>query len=57
MKTFERLDSCRSCGSDLEVKTVCAICDQPEQVRCASCYHYVDDPVHTECAVLERETL
>lgn len=49
--TFQRTDSCRNCGRDLEVKAVCPVCGQPEHLHCTHCCHYADDPVHTECMI------
>lgn len=49
--TFDRLDSCRNCGDVLRVKATCGVCEQPRQLHCTGCFHYVDDPVHTECVI------
>jgi len=51
MVEFGRVDCCRNCGSQLEVITVCEICEQPHAFRCSNCYHFVDDPIHTECMI------
>ncbi len=53
MSKFFRVDSCRKCGEALDVLTTCMICDQPSQLKCSNCYHFVDDPIHTDCIILE----
>ena len=53
MSEFARVDSCRNCGVTLEVLTTCMMCDQPSQFKCSNCYHFVDDPIHTNCVILE----
>jgi len=41
-----RLDSCRACGKQLEVKTRCDVCTQPKTFTCKGCTHWADDPPH-----------
>ena len=53
MSEFARVDSCRNCGVTLDVITTCMICDQPSRFKCSNCYHFVDDPIHTNCVILE----
>ncbi len=53
MAEFNRIDSCRNCGEVLNVFATCMICDQPSQFKCSNCYHFVDDPIHTNCVIIE----
>ena len=48
-----RIDSCRNCGEQLEVLHTCMVCEQPSQFQCSNCFHYVDDPIHTECMIFD----
>ena len=53
MSEFNRVDSCRNCCDTLDVLTTCMMCEQPAQFKCSNCYHFVDDPIHTNCVILE----
>ena len=53
MSKSSRVDSCRNCGEALDVLTTCMICDQPSALKCSNCFHFVDDPIHTNCIILE----
>ncbi|WP_268542286.1 hypothetical protein [Candidatus Nitrosotenuis cloacae] len=44
-----RIDCCRSCGNTLEVRKYCEVCSQPIQFICSECFHFADDPTHSEC--------
>ena len=41
-----RIDSCRKCGQELQVTTLCSNCDQPLHFECNNCTVFVDDPIH-----------
>lgn len=49
-----RIDSCRNCGKLLSVLKYCKICTQPIQFRCKYCTKYVDDQIHSRCAIIEK---
>jgi hypothetical protein len=53
MSDFTRIDSCRKCSKLLGVLTTCLICDQPTQFKCSNCHHFVDDPIHTNCVIMD----
>ena len=53
MSEFNKTDSCRNCGEALDVLSTCMICDQPFQFKCSNCFHFVDDPIHTDCVIFD----
>ena len=54
MYDYTRIDSCRNCGEGLDVLSNCLVCDKPAKFQCSHCFHYVDDPIHTECIILDE---
>jgi len=47
-----RIDSCRKCGQELQVITLCSSCDQPLHFECNNCRHFVDDLIHLHGNIL-----
>ena len=41
--------NCRSCGSNLEIITVCKLCNQPLVFACNRCGSFLDEKVHLNC--------
>ena len=52
-----RIDSCSSCGEDVEVLNTCMVCEKPTKFQCSNCFHYVDDPIHTECVIFDDSVI
>lgn len=49
-----RIDCCRNCGVTLKVLEYCKVCKQPLKLQCAKCYHFADDPIHSNCDVIMK---
>lgn len=43
-----RIDSCRKCGTELEMYKICSVCDQPIQFHCRKCDLETDEQIHTD---------
>ena len=41
-----RIDSCRKCGTTLQVMKFCSNCKQPLHFECNNCIVFIDDPIH-----------
>jgi hypothetical protein len=54
-----RIDSCRKCGTKLEVNKKCTVCKEANQFFCHSCNHVADEQIHAVCylAGLEHNLL
>ena len=46
-----RIDSCRKCGTELEVNKRCDVCREANQFFCHSCSHVTDKQIHAACMV------
>ena len=44
-----RIDSCRKCGTELEVEKKCDICRDAIQFFCHSCGNIADEQIHSIC--------
>ena len=44
-----RLDSCRKCGTELEVEKKCDVCRDAIQFFCHHCGHVTDEQIHSVC--------
>ncbi len=44
-----RLESCRKCGNDLEIKQNCFVCTVPIQFHCVKCGADTDEQIHYDC--------
>ncbi len=49
-----QVDSCGNCGEELAIMHTCMVCELPTKFQCVNCFHYVDDPVHTECMIFDE---
>ena len=50
-----RIDSCRKCGTELEVNKRCDVCGEASQFFCHSCSHVTDEQIHATCMVIRLE--
>ena len=41
-----RIDSCRNCGTKLEVIKTCHNCNQPQYFESKSCDSFIDEQIH-----------
>jgi len=41
-----RIDSCRSCGEELQITKLCNECQQPLHFDCSNCNLFIDDPIY-----------
>ena len=41
--------NCRSCGSDLEIISVCESCHQASKLTCNNCGYISDEKIHLDC--------
>lgn len=48
-------ENCHDCGGSLDMVETCVICDKPYLFQCSLCYHWFDDPAHTDCLIQEKE--
>jgi hypothetical protein len=44
-----KVESCRKCGTELEIKQSCSFCISPIQFHCKSCDIDTDIQIHTGC--------
>ena len=44
-----RLDSCRRCGTELEINKRCNACSKPNQFFCHRCGHVTNEQIHFTC--------
>ena len=44
-----RIDSCRKCGTELEVEKKCDVCRDAIQFFCHNCGNIVDEQIHSIC--------
>lgn len=45
-----RVDSCKSCGEQLQVSQTCEICNQPSSFTCSKCKKE-EDQFHLKCTL------
>ena len=48
-----RIDSCRKCGTELQINKKCDVCKNVNQFYCDNCEHITDEQIHARC-YLER---
>jgi len=53
MSEFNQIDSCGHCGESMSIMSTCMVCDKPAQFQCSNCCHFVDDPIHTQCVIID----
>ena len=46
-----RFDSCRKCGTELEINNKCEVCREANQFFCHSCSHVSDEQIHAACRI------
>ena len=46
-----RFDSCRKCGTELEVNKKCNACREANQFFCHNCSHVTDEQIHAVCRI------
>ena len=46
-----RFDSCRKCGTELEVEKKCKICRDVNQFSCHICNYVTDEQIHVVCSL------
>ena len=51
------IDCCHNCGEDLDILNTCVVCDKPTKFQCSSCFHYVNDAMHTECMIFDESVI
>ena len=44
-----RIDSCRKCGTELEVQKKCDVCRDTIQFFCRNCGNTADEQIHSVC--------
>ena len=50
-----RIESCRKCGTELEVNTKCNVCKEAIQFFCHNCSHVTDKQIHSMCKLANIE--
>lgn len=50
-----RIESCRRCGSGLEVNTKCDVCKEANQFFCHKCSYVADKQIHSMCDLANIE--
>ena len=50
-----RIDSCRKCGTELEVESKCEICKSPDQFFCHGCGNITDKQIHFLCNMVHLD--
>jgi len=47
-----KIESCRTCGAELEVKKKCDICSQANQFFCHNCGYEGEEQIHFRCIMM-----
>lgn len=47
-----KIESCRACGTELEVKKKCDICSQANQFFCHNCGYEGEEQIHFQCIMM-----
>ena len=50
-----RIDSCRKCGTGLEVNKKCDVCRKPNQFFCHNCSDVTDEQIHSVCYLISLD--
>ncbi|KEQ56518.1 hypothetical protein AAA799E16_01710 [Marine Group I thaumarchaeote SCGC AAA799-E16] len=48
-----RTDSCRKCGTGLEIKQTCSVCKKPIKFECRECKRESDEQIHSVCRLVD----
>ena len=46
-----RIDSCRTCGIELEINQRCKVCDEAIEFYCHSCGNTTEKLIHRQCMI------
>ena len=47
-----RFDSCKKCGTELEINKTCNVCQQPNQFFCHNCGNVTEEQIHFQCMMI-----
>ncbi|MDH3677881.1 MAG: hypothetical protein OEQ12_06220 [Nitrosopumilus sp.] len=50
-----KTDSCRKCGTKLEVNKTCQICKEANQFFCHSCGNTTEEQIHFQCMMISLD--
>jgi len=50
-----RIDSCRKCGTLLEINKKCYVCREPNQFFCHNCGNVTEEQIHSQCMLIEPD--
>lgn len=50
-----RTDSCRKCGSELEIKQTCLVCHHPIKFVCKNCHSETNEQIHLQCSLIDMD--
>ena len=50
-----RVDSCRKCGTGLEVSKKCDVCKEATQFYCHNCSNVSDKHIHAKCDLASQD--
>lgn len=48
-----RIESCRKCGIELELKQKCSICNDPLKFTCKKCQFESEEQIHVQCRLID----
>ena len=48
-----RLESCRKCGTELEIRQNCSVCKKPIKFECKNCKIELDEQIHSICRLID----
>lgn len=52
-----RIDSCRTCGVELQEFQTCPVCRKTTRYVCRQCGKTSDEQVHSECLILNKPVI
>ena len=47
-----RIDSCRKCGKEMQMKQICFNCRNPIKFTCKSCHAETEEQIHLDCMLI-----
>ncbi|WP_148680125.1 hypothetical protein [Nitrosopumilus maritimus] len=48
-----RVESCRKCGTELEIRQNCSVCKEPKKFECKNCKVETDEQIHSICRLVD----
>jgi len=51
-----RINSCRKCGTELEINKKCNVCREIVQFSCHTCDHITDEQIHSVCCLVDADS-